>query len=141
VKNDDNWVEQLHPLKGPLMGRGKIVKAVKLLDQALLDVENGMASLIAVYNATFNRPRLFNLTIIRRGYPLLWWREAKSSGTYVRPFQMDDVLEDVPKEVYNQLRQFEVKRLTLNLQSSNIGHSRESYARFRQQYTSVAHPL
>ena len=122
------------PFKGPFKGKGQNRKALRQLQQELDAIENKMMAVVMDFNNVFTTPRLVNLRILRRsGYPLLWWRKAESSGSYIRLFHSDEgdsIINQFLPAAKSKIIEFDKSRLLLNFRATVVGNTIESYKRY-----------
>ena len=131
---NDNQVTVDSPFKGPFKGKGANRKALRQLkdDMALHDE---MRRVVDRFNQVFPMRRVVHLRILNRQYPLLWWRYAGNSGSYVRLFHTPEgltLLDQFMPETQQRLKEFDRLRLRLNFRATVIGNAIRSYQRYEE---------
>lgn len=133
---NDNRMTVDSPFKGPFKGKGANRKALRQLENEMAQVNEEMLAVVEQYNQVFpQRQTMVHLRIINRQYPLLWWRVAGNSGSYVRLFNTPDglaMLGRLMPETQQRLKQFDRLRLRLNFKSTVIGNAIRSYQRYEE---------
>lgn len=131
---NDNRDENEWPFKGPFKGKGANRRALQLLLAKMNMVREEMEQVENQFKKIFpNRRTPVHLRILKREYPLLWWRRSGSSGSYVRLFttpEGQELLNDFMPETLNRLKEFDQVRLRLNFQATVVGNTIMSYKRY-----------
>ena len=138
---DDN----VFPFKGPFKGKGQNRKALRQLEMEMAEIQELMLETVNEFNLVFKTPRLINLRILKRsGYPLLWWRKAERSGSYIRLFHSDEgalIVGKLLPVAKQKVIDFDKKRLHLNFRATVIGNTIESYKRYDDGINVLAEAL
>lgn len=131
----DNCGFHASPFKGPFKGKGANNKALRQLNEEMSGLLVEMTAVVKRFDQIFNPPRFINLRILKREYPLLWWREAKQSGSYVRLFQSQKglaLLDGLMPQARAHLVEFDRQRLHLNFRATVVGNTLRAYLRYEE---------
>lgn len=132
---NDKTVNLVAPLKGPFKGKGENRRYEQQLIEELNNIEVEMKQLINHFNQTLPSPRIVNLVIMHRTWPLLWWREPKSSGTYLRLFETVEgriLLKKLLPVALRLYTDFDHNRALLNYRSRMVGNSLKATQLYRE---------
>jgi hypothetical protein len=130
---DDNRFDACMPFKGPFKGKGQNRVALRQMETQLSEIMDEMDRLVAEFNHTLpSTPRPVNLRILRRSnhHPLLSWRYAVRSGSYLKLFgsaQGHHILHHLGPHARQLLARFDRERLHLNFRCKLIWNCRDAY--------------
>ncbi len=131
---DDNQTELGTPFKGPFKGKGQNRKAVRELQFEMENIRARMEDIVGNFNLAFpSTPRVVNLRILKRGaisYPLMWWRQTCSGGSFFLLFNSEPgqrLLSQLMPRSVELLAKFDRERLMINWESKVIGSTLDAY--------------
>lgn len=136
---DDNILDNDYPFKGSFKGKGQTLKTVNELSNQFKQIRDEMDVLVQNYQdvfsgATRKNPRLVNLRMIRRNVqPLVYWRQAKNSGSFFDLFGSEEgvlILNKAGPKTIATLAAFERQRLELNARLSIVSTMIKSYRNY-----------